>query len=95
VRSDAGSLPNVEFVPLGRRRLRGLVDEVELFAAMERNRDFAAPRWIDPVCSMELMVDQVAAWLSLGGKEHAFCSQPCLQRFIAAPERYGSNAGPH
>jgi len=88
VRNEAGGLPNVEFVPLGRRRLRGLVDEVELFAAAESDAGIAAPRWIDPVCSMELTVDQVAARLSLGGKEHAFCSQQCLRRFIAAPERY-------
>ena len=92
VRNEAGSLPNVEFVPLGRRRLRGLVDEVELFAAVESDAGIAAPRWIDPVCSMELTVDEVAARLSLGGKEHAFCSQQCLQRFIAAPERYVPNA---
>jgi len=92
VRNEAGSLPNVEFVPLGRRRLRGLVDEVELFAAVESDAGIAALRWIDPVCSMELTVDQVAARLSLGGKEHVFCSQQCLQRFIAAPERYVPNA---
>jgi YHS domain-containing protein len=92
LRNEAGGLPNVEFVPLGRRRLRGLVDEVELFAAVESDARIAAPRWIDPVCSMELTVDQVAARLLLGGQEHAFCSQQCLQRFIAAPERYVPNA---
>ena len=92
VRNEAGGLPNAEFVPLGRRRLRGLVDEVELFAAVESDAGIAALRWIDPVCSMELTVDQVAARLSLGGKEHVFCSQQCLQRFIAAPERYVPNA---
>jgi class 3 adenylate cyclase/YHS domain-containing protein len=94
VRNEAGSLPDVEFVPLGRRRLRGFVDEVELFAALEVDAGTAAPRWIDPVCSMELTVDQVVARLSLGGKEHAFCSQECLRRFIAAPERYLPHAGP-
>ena len=92
VRNEAGGLPAAEFVPLGRRRLRGLVDEVELFAAVARDAGIAAPRWIDPVCSMELTDDQVAARLSLGGKEHAFCSQECLRRFIAAPERYMPNA---
>jgi hypothetical protein len=69
VRNEAGSPPNAEFVPLGRRRLRGLFDEVELFAAVERDAGVAAPIWIDPVCSMELTVDQVAARLSRGGKE--------------------------
>ena len=58
---------------------------------MESDAGIAAPRWIDPVCSMELTVDEVAVRLSLGGKEHVFCSQQCLQRFIAAPERYVPN----
>jgi hypothetical protein len=66
VRNEAGSLPNAEFVPLGKRRLRGLVGEVELFAAVKLDAGIAAPRWIDPVCSMELTVDQVAARLALG-----------------------------
>jgi class 3 adenylate cyclase/YHS domain-containing protein len=94
VRNEAGGVPNTEFVPLGKRHLRGLVAEVELFAAVASDAGTEAPRWIDPVCSMELTVDQVAAWLSLRGTEHAFCSQPCLRRFIAAPERYVPNTGP-
>ena len=31
VRKEAGGLPDVEFVPLGMRRLRGLADKVEVF----------------------------------------------------------------
>jgi len=92
VRNEAGGVSNAEFRPLGRRRLRGLVEEIELFAAVECDAGTTAPRWIDPVCSMELTADQVAAWLSLGGTEHVFCSHRCLERFIAGPQRYVPDA---
>jgi YHS domain-containing protein len=41
---------------------------------------------------MELAEGEEAARLSLEGQERAFCSQQCLQRFVANPERYGSQA---
>jgi adenylate cyclase len=89
VRSQAGALADVEFVPLGRRRLRGLTDEFEVFAAVSREHA-AAPRIVDPVCGMELSAAGVAARLTLGGKDWAFCSQDCLQKFVAAPDRYAA-----
>jgi YHS domain-containing protein len=30
----------------------------------------------------------VAARLAMEGKERVFCSEDCLRRFVAAPERY-------
>jgi YHS domain-containing protein len=53
----------------------------------------ATPRLVDPVCGMELGAGEAAARLSLEGEERVFCSQQCLQRFVAAPERYGAKAG--
>ncbi len=91
--TETGSLPDVEFVPLGKRRLRGLSDELELFEIVPRAEGQRAPRPVDPVCGMELGAGEVAARLSVQGKEHVFCSQRCLQRFVAAPERYGASAG--
>ena len=85
VRTETGSLPDVEFVPLGKRRLRGLSDELELFEIVPRAEGQRAPRPVDPVCGMELGAGEVAARLSMQGKEHVFCSQRCLQRFVAAP----------
>jgi YHS domain-containing protein len=61
----------------------------EVVAAVEAP---ALARLIDPVCGMELGEGDEAARLSLEGEERAFCSQQCLQRFVATPERYGSRA---
>ena len=92
VRREAKGLQDLEFVPLGTRRLKGLADEVELFEVVGRARGRATERLADPVCGMELGADEAAARLSLGGRERAFCSQECLQRFVAAPERYAGGA---
>ena len=92
VRTEAGELPDVDFVPIGSRRLRGIAGEMELFAVVARSAGEAVPRLVDPVCRMELGAREVAARLTAGGEEHAFCSQQCLQRFVAAPERYGGKA---
>jgi len=41
------------------------------------------------VCGMELGAGEPAARLLVGGQERVFCSEGCLQRFVATPERYG------
>jgi class 3 adenylate cyclase len=91
-RQEAGSLPDVRFVALGKRRLRGLTEDVEVFEVMPPAEAGTAPRLIDPVCGMELATGEVAARLAFGAEERAFCSQRCLQLFVAAPERYGTAA---
>ena len=78
----------MEFVGLGKRRLKGIAEELELFAARPAEAT-ARERVVDPVCGMELRPTEVAARLALEGKEVAFCSQECLRRFVGAPERYG------
>jgi len=94
VRREGAGLTDVDFVPLGTRRLKGLTDDVELFQVLWRAREGAEQRQIDPVCGMELGPGEVAARLSLEGRERVFCSQECLQRFVAAPERYrGATTG--
>ena len=90
VRTEASGLPDVQFLPLGMRRLRGLGHDVEVFEVLAAMEAPAPARLIDPVCGMELGEGEEAARLSLEGEERAFCSQQCLQRFVATPERYGS-----
>ena len=87
VSREARGLTQVEFVPLGKRQLKGLVDELELFEA-RRRAAAATERAADPVCGMELSPAEVAASLALEGKERVFCSEECLRRFVATPERY-------
>ena len=89
VRQEAGSIPGVEFVPLGKRQLRGIADDLELFEVAPRaGAGDGVERLLDPVCGMELAPEEVAARLGFGGSDRVFCSQQCLQRFVATPERY-------
>jgi class 3 adenylate cyclase len=85
----ATPLDGVEFVRLGRRDLKGLPEEHELFAAQRRQASPLA-KSIDPVCGMELAAGEAAARLAIEGSERLFCSDGCLRQFVAAPERYGA-----
>ena len=89
VRQAAHGLGGVEFVGLGRRKLKGLSEVVDLWEV--RAAEAAAPtRLVDPVCGMELAPAEVAARLALDGRERVFCSEDCLRRFVTAPERYSA-----
>jgi adenylate cyclase len=79
---NAGS----DFVALGSRRLKGLIEEVELLGV--RRRGAQPRRAVDPVCGMELDSGDAAGRLRWGGQELLFCSMGCLQRFTADSERY-------
>jgi adenylate cyclase len=87
VQQETRGLEGVDFVPLGKRRLKGLADELELFAACRRSAE-ARANAVDPVCGMEMIPAAVAARLSLEGTDHMFCSEQCLRLFVAAPEKY-------
>jgi len=93
VRREARDLPEVEFVRLGKRNLKGLTGSFELFEV----RAAGAPegeRVIDPVCGTELAASEVAARLQIEGAERAFCSEECLRKFVAEPQAYaGSHRG--
>jgi class 3 adenylate cyclase/YHS domain-containing protein len=81
-RSEVAGLAQVNFVPLGPRRLKGVTEAVELF---EVRKVGAKPqhKLVDPVCGMELDPAEVAARLILEGSEIVFCSERCLRRFAA------------
>ena len=89
VRTEASGLTDVEFVPLGKRALKGLAEAPELFEARARNQK-SASKVIDPVCGMELAPAEVAARLSVEDRERAFCSETCLRMFVEAPEKYSA-----
>ena len=87
VRNAAKDLPDVEFVRVGKRRLKGLADELVMFEARPSS-PAGEEKMIDPVCGMELRPAEVTARLSLEGQERAFCSDECLRLFVASPEKY-------
>jgi class 3 adenylate cyclase/YHS domain-containing protein len=90
VAEEGTDLAGVEFGRLGSRRLKGLVDDFELFRVQCHTT--APTRAIDPVCGMELDADDAAAQLQWERKELLFCSIECLQRFTVAPEHYTVSA---
>ena len=89
MRKRVEDLSGTEFIPLGKRALKGIAEDIELYAI---RRPHTAPndRLVDPVCGMELGPDEVAARLDVGDGTRVFCSTGCLQRFVAAPDRHAS-----
>jgi YHS domain-containing protein len=81
VRREAAALADVEFVPVGRRRLKGLAGELELFE-VRRRAGHDRQTVVDPVCGMELGPTGIAARMSLAGKDFSFCSENCLRNFV-------------
>lgn len=89
VRRRAKTYEGVEFVRLGRRRLKGLAAEVEVFEARAADPG-TLERVMDPVCGMELGKGEVAARLMWDGREHSFCSDDCLRKFVRSPDLYAA-----
>ncbi len=87
-RSEIGSLAAVRFARLGKRRLKGLAEELELFEV--RSIDVQrSERARDPVCGIEMAPSQLAATLLVKGQELAFCCAKCLRLFLDAPHQHG------
>ncbi|MCH7484293.1 MAG: YHS domain-containing protein [Chloroflexi bacterium] len=87
VRDRARELEGVEWTRIGKRRLKGLAAEVELFEPRPATAE-TIEKVIDPVCGMELGKGEVAAHLTREGVDHSFCSDACLRQFVRAPEKY-------
>ena len=87
VRKEARDLPDVEFVRIGKRKLKGLTESIVLFAVRSAATE-STDKSIDPVCRMELGESEIAARLALEGSERAFCSEACLRKFVVSPEKY-------
>jgi class 3 adenylate cyclase/YHS domain-containing protein len=88
VRKEAAGTPGVEFTRIGKRSLKGLGGQFELFGARSAGAAATAQKHVDPVCGMELASDEVAARLTVEGEERAFCSEVCLRKFVVNPESY-------
>jgi class 3 adenylate cyclase len=87
VRNELGELAEIRFAPLGKRRLKGLGEELELFEVRSADAQ-GNERVRDPVCGIEMAPTDVAARLVVHGQELAFCCEKCLRVFVEAPQRY-------
>lgn len=89
LRDAVGDAEDLVFLPEGRRRVKHVAEPVEVYEARRIGDDDVRVRMIDPVCGMTVDAAQVAVRLQLDDREALFCSQACLRKFVAAPERYG------
>ena len=87
-RNEIGRLEGIRFVPLGRRELKGLSEELELFEARSDNAP-RSERARDPVCGIEMAPGEIAATLLVKGQDVAFCCEKCLRLYLDAPQKYG------
>jgi len=87
VRDRARELEGVEWIRIGKQRLKGLAAEVELFEPRPATAE-TIEKVTDPVCGMEMGKGEVAAHLTIDGVDHAFCTDACLRQFVRAPEKY-------
>lgn len=60
-------------------------------AGLEPEREMLV---VDPVCGRRLPLEKVAAQQERAGWAYFFCSDGCLRRYQAAPERYASAPAP-
>ena len=88
VKEEAKTVASVEFVPIGRRVLKGMAEELDLFEVHTRGDEGKGVRLIDPVCGIEVVPERAMARLVFNGREEFFCCHVCLQRFVEAPERW-------
>lgn len=86
VERSAADVPDVEWIPVGRRALKGVAEPVEVFEV--RSVGGVAPRPVDPVCGMEIDDQGCEQRLEWQGRTVLFCSDRCLQRFRADPQRF-------
>ncbi len=89
LRDAVGEADDLVFAPAGRRAVKHVAQPVEVFDARRPGDDDTGERTIDPVCGMTIDARHAAARLQLAEREVLFCSQACLQKFVAAPEHYG------
>ncbi len=89
VRHEVGALSGVRFAAVGKQRLKGLAEELELFE-LRADDVQVGERIRDPVCGIEMAPTEVGAKLAVKGEELAFCCEKCLRVFLDAPQRYRS-----
>lgn len=88
VRQESTEAAGAVWESIGRRRLKGVSEPLELFSV--RGGDTGDPGHVDPVCGMHIESAASELRISRNGTDVWFCSDGCLQRFLAAPDDYGA-----
>jgi class 3 adenylate cyclase len=80
-RRQAGELPNIAFHPIGSHHVKGVDEPLELYR-LESAAPAVDNRQTDPVCGMQLRPNEVAARMTIGDEDYAFCSTRCMSIFV-------------
>ena len=86
IASTAHDLAGHEVIPIGTHSLKGISEEIELFEIRETAQ--RVDRVIDPVCHMQLNLEDRVVIIDHNGTDLYFCSIACSDMFIVSPERY-------
>lgn len=89
LRDAAGPHPEVDFVALPPRRLKGIAEPICLIEVRSHISD-RSKRETDPVCGMLLHPGDVAAQLTWAGETFMFCSDTCGRAFADDPDRFAT-----
>lgn len=88
----AGTYSGFACRSMGTRRFKNVTRQVALFEilqATEGRKETA----IDPVCRMQVPVDDATATLVHGGTTYRFCSPACVELFSESPGLYVAHPG--
>jgi len=86
IRQEIAAESGITFKAAGRRSLKGVGDEVELFEVVWSRPD----RPVDPVCGMAIDPESGALTLEWRGAALRFCSPACHDRFVENPALYSA-----
>lgn len=89
--ATTGALTRREVSPRGRRKLKNVVQPVQVFALVSEDQDARPDLPVDPVCRM--VVDPAGCDVTRvhRGTELHFCSESCARAFDSAPDRYSGH----
>lgn len=85
----AKGLAGVTYRPLGQVRFRNVAQSVTLFE-VSSTRAGGGAALIDPVCRMQVRLEEAAGQLAYAGRTYHFCSLECARIFAGSPEAYAS-----
>jgi adenylate cyclase len=85
----AGTIAGVSYESRGRHDLKGVVEPVELVAAVRGGRHDALLA-VDPVCQMAVEPDNAAGRLNYQGTAYYFCALGCAGAFARHPDRFAA-----
>ena len=86
----AESIPDIDFVPAGYRRLKNVAEPIEVFRIVVAGAVLAEAFPADPVCRMIVDPERAAATETYQGREYRFCSDRCHDVFMRHPSLYAS-----